>query len=64
VIGGWMLGREALLTGAAAEPWLAAKSPLTRLYASQVLAQAPGLAAGVMAGGDDLEAVSAEALTG
>jgi alkylation response protein AidB-like acyl-CoA dehydrogenase len=64
VIGGWMLGREALLSGGGAEPWLAAKGPLARLYASQVLAQAPGLAAGVMAGGGDLEAVSAEALAG
>ncbi|HEY3697571.1 acyl-CoA dehydrogenase [Phenylobacterium sp.] len=64
VIGGWMLGREALLAAGSPEPWLAAKAPLARLYASQVLAQAPGVAAGVMAGGADLEGVSAEALAG
>jgi alkylation response protein AidB-like acyl-CoA dehydrogenase len=62
VIGGWVLGREALMAAGASEPWLAAKAPLARLYGSQVLAGAAGLAAGVMAGAADLEAVAAEAL--
>jgi hypothetical protein len=64
VIGGWVLGKHALLAAGADAPWLRAKAPLARLYAEQVLAQAPGLAAGVMQGGADLEATPAEALSG
>ena len=62
VIGGWVLGREALAAQGASDPWLAGKAPLARFYADQVLAQAPGVAAGVTAGGADLEAVGVEAL--
>jgi alkylation response protein AidB-like acyl-CoA dehydrogenase len=64
VIGGWMLGRQAMIAAGRAEPWLAAKAPLARFYASQVLAGAPALAAAVMAGAEDLAAVSAEGLGG
>jgi alkylation response protein AidB-like acyl-CoA dehydrogenase len=62
VIGGWMLARQALATAHGADDWSKSKSALARIYASQVLAQAPGLADGVVEGGDDLEAVAAEAL--
>jgi hypothetical protein len=62
VVGGWMLGRQALAAAGADAPWLAAKAPLARLYAAQVLTQAAGLAEAVMAGANDLEAVSADAL--
>jgi alkylation response protein AidB-like acyl-CoA dehydrogenase len=48
VIGGWILGRQALAAAGSDAPWLQAKGALARLYASQVLAQAPGLAEGVM----------------
>ncbi len=64
VIGGWMLGRQALAAAGSDDPWLKGKEALARVYASQVLAQAPGLAEGVMAGAADLEATSAEALAG
>jgi len=64
VVGGWVLGRQALLAVGGEEPWLQAKAPLARFYAAQVLSQAPGLAEAVMAGGADLEAVGAEGLGG
>jgi hypothetical protein len=64
VIGGWVLGRQALAAVGETDPRLVAKAPLARLYAAQVLAQAPGVARGVMQGAVDLEAVSAEALAG
>jgi len=64
VAGGWVLGRQALAAAGAADPWLRSKAALARLYASQVLAQAPGLAEGVMDGAADLEATSAAALAG
>jgi hypothetical protein len=64
VIGGWMLGRQAMIAAGGAEPWLAARAPLARFYASQVLTGAPALAAAVMAGAEDLAAVSAEGLAG
>jgi alkylation response protein AidB-like acyl-CoA dehydrogenase len=64
VIGGWMLGRQAMIAAGGAEPWLAARAPLARFYASQVLTGAPALAAAVMAGAEDLAAVSAEGLRG
>ena len=51
VLGGAMLGK-----GALADP---ARAPLARVYAEQVLAQAPGLAAAVMAGAEDLKAALA-----
>ena len=62
VIGGWMLARQALATAQGADDWSKSKSALARIYASQVLAQAPGLADGVVEGADDLEAVAADAL--
>jgi alkylation response protein AidB-like acyl-CoA dehydrogenase len=62
VIGGWMLARQALATAEAADDWSKSKSAIARLYAGQVLAQAPGLADGVMDGAGDLEQVGAEAL--
>ncbi|MCA6243729.1 MAG: hypothetical protein IM666_08170, partial [Phenylobacterium sp.] len=40
------------------------RAALARLFADQVLAQAPGVAEGVMAGGADLEVLDAAALAG
>ena len=62
VIGGWMLARQAQAVAGGDDAWSKSKPALARVFASQVLAQAPGLAAGVMEGADDLEAVGAEAL--
>ncbi|THD64618.1 acyl-CoA dehydrogenase [Phenylobacterium sp.] len=66
VIGGAMLGRQALAAAAdpgfASDPWLKSKAALARVFAGQVLAQAPGVAEGLMDGGADLEATPAAAL--
>jgi alkylation response protein AidB-like acyl-CoA dehydrogenase len=51
VLGGAVLGR-----GALADP---GRKPMARVYAEHTLAQAPGLAAAVAAGGDDLQSASA-----
>jgi hypothetical protein len=64
VIGGAMLGRQAMAAAGSDDPWLKSKAALARVFASQVLAQAPGLADGLMEGADDLEATSAAALAG
>jgi hypothetical protein len=65
VVGGWMLGRQALAAAGSDDPWLVSKAALARLYASQVLTQAPGLADAIAEGGaDDLEATAAEVLVG
>jgi alkylation response protein AidB-like acyl-CoA dehydrogenase len=64
VVGGWMLARQAVAAEASDDPWLKGKVALARLFASQVLAQAPGLADGVCEGADDLEATPAHALAG
>ena len=64
VIGGWVLGRHALAAAGSDDPWLVAKGGLARLYASQVLALAPGLADGICDGAPDLEATPASALAG
>ena len=64
VIGGWMLAKQALEVSGAADDWSKSKAVLARVFAGQVLAQAPGLADGVMDGGADLESLSAEALGG
>jgi alkylation response protein AidB-like acyl-CoA dehydrogenase len=68
VIGGAMLGRQALAAAGdpafSGDPWLQGKAALARVFAGQVLAQAPGLADGLMDGADDLEATSAQALAG
>ncbi|HEY3948416.1 acyl-CoA dehydrogenase [Phenylobacterium sp.] len=70
VIGGAMLGRQALMAAMAAEavggsddPWLKSKAALARLFAGQVLAQAPGIAEGLTDGAADLETTAFAALT-
>lgn len=62
VVGGWMLAKQALAVAGEADDWSQSKAALARIFASQVLAQAPGLAEGVMDGAADLEAVGAQAL--
>jgi hypothetical protein len=62
VIGGAMLGRQALAAAGSDDPWLQGKAALARVFAGQVLAQAPGLADGLMDGADDLESTPATAL--
>ena len=64
VAGGWILGLHALAAGGAADPWLKAKGAMARLYASQVLSQAPGLADGLCEDVGDLEGTPASALVG
>jgi hypothetical protein len=63
VIGGAMLGRQALAAAGSDDPWLQSKGALARLYAGQVLSQAPGLADGLTEGAADLEATAATALS-
>src|SRR5258706_6178023 len=62
VIGGAMLGRQALAAAGSDDPWLQGKAALARVFAGQVLAQASGLAEGLMDGADDLEVTPAGAL--
>jgi hypothetical protein len=62
VIGGWVLGRQALAAAGADAPWLKAKAPLARLYDSQVLAQAPGLADGILEPLTEMAEIAPEAL--
>jgi hypothetical protein len=64
VVGGWMLGRQALAANGADEPWLKGKAALARLYSGQVLSLAPGMAEGLADGAADLEATAAGALAG
>jgi hypothetical protein len=64
VIGGWMLGRQALAASGSEDPWLKGKAALARLYSGQVLSLAPGIAEGLTDGGADLEATAAAALVG
>ncbi|MBX3485812.1 acyl-CoA dehydrogenase [Phenylobacterium sp.] len=64
VVGGWILGRQALAAAGSDDPWLKTKGALARLYASQVLTAAPGLADGLAESGDDLAATPAHALAG
>ncbi len=65
VVGGWILARQALAAAGSDDPWMVSKGALARLYASQVLTQASGLADAIAEGGvDDLEATSAMALAG
>jgi hypothetical protein len=64
VIGGWMLGRQALAANGSADPWLKGKVALARLYSGQVLSLAPGMAEGLADGAADLEATAAGALAG
>jgi hypothetical protein len=65
--GGWMLAKGALAAAAHApaddvDQWWQTRIGLARVFAEQVLAQAPGLAAGVTAGAIDLIKTSARAL--
>ena len=65
--GGWMLAKGALAAAkhdAADDPdqWWQTRIGLARVFAEQVLAQTPGLAAGVTAGAIDLLKTSARAL--
>jgi hypothetical protein len=62
VIGGAMLGRQALAAAGSEDPWLKGKAALARVYAGQVLSLAPGLAEGLTDGAADLEATPAAAL--
>jgi alkylation response protein AidB-like acyl-CoA dehydrogenase len=62
VIGGAMLGRQALAAEGSDDPWLKGKSALARIYASQVLSLAPGIAEALTDGAADLEATPAGAL--
>ncbi|WP_374342845.1 acyl-CoA dehydrogenase [Phenylobacterium sp.] len=62
VIGGWMLGRQALAVAGETDDWSQSRAALARVFASQVLTGAEGLAQSVMEGGKDLEALSAETL--
>ncbi|MBJ7410626.1 MAG: acyl-CoA dehydrogenase [Phenylobacterium sp.] len=65
VVGGWILGRQALAAAGSDDPWLASKGALARLYASQVLTLAPGLADAIAEeGAEDMAAVPAAALAG
>ncbi|OYU69177.1 MAG: acyl-CoA dehydrogenase [Alphaproteobacteria bacterium PA2] len=62
VIGGDMLARQALATATGDDDWSRSKGALARIYASQVLTLASGLADAVTEGGADLESLSAEIL--
>jgi alkylation response protein AidB-like acyl-CoA dehydrogenase len=69
VIGGWFLARQAI--AAAGDPrteqgaaWLKAKASLARIFASQVLSQAPGLAEAVMEPLPEMADLAPEALAG
>ncbi|MBS0363606.1 MAG: acyl-CoA dehydrogenase, partial [Proteobacteria bacterium] len=67
VVGGAMLGRQALAALAdpsvSGDPWLQGKAALARVFAGQVLTQAPGIADGLTDGAADLEATPFAALT-
>jgi alkylation response protein AidB-like acyl-CoA dehydrogenase len=63
VIGGWVLGRQALAAAGSPDPWMQSKAALARVYAGQVLAQAAGLAEGLMDGDSDLETTTADMLS-
>jgi alkylation response protein AidB-like acyl-CoA dehydrogenase len=65
--GGWMLAKGALAADARgqdddADQWWQTRIGLARVFADQVLAQTPGLAAGVTAGAIDLVKTSPRAL--
>ena len=66
VIGGWLLGRQALIAGhaltEAPDPFLAGKLLTARFYADQVLPQAVALLPAVIAGATDVTAITAEML--
>ncbi|HEX3366994.1 acyl-CoA dehydrogenase [Phenylobacterium sp.] len=62
VIGGAMLGRQALAAAGSDDPWMKSKGALARVYSSQVLSLAPGVADGLMDGALDMESTTAAAL--
>ena len=65
VVGGWILGRQALAAAGSDDPWLQSKRALARVYASQVLALTPGLADAIAeTDANDLESTPAAALAG
>ena len=64
VIGGWVLGRQAMAAAGEDAPWLKARAALARLYASQVLTGAPGLAEGVMEPLAEMASITPDALAG
>ena len=64
VIGGWVLGRQALAAVGSDDPWMRSKICLARIYSGAVLCQAGGLAEGLMDGGADLEGLTAQVLEG
>jgi alkylation response protein AidB-like acyl-CoA dehydrogenase len=61
VAGGWILGLQAL-AATGDDPWSRNKAALARVYAAQVLAQAPGLVDAVTAGAADLESATPQAM--
>jgi alkylation response protein AidB-like acyl-CoA dehydrogenase len=65
VLGGWVMGRQALaaLSGAAADPYFAAKVVTARFYCEQLLPAASSLTASVCAGADTLLALTPTQLT-
>ena len=64
VVGGWVLARQAQAAAGSDAPWLQAKAPLAKLYASQVLSAAPGLAQAVMEPLPEMAGITPDALAG
>jgi Acyl-CoA dehydrogenase, C-terminal domain/Acetyl-CoA dehydrogenase C-terminal like len=64
VIGGAMLGRQALAAYGADKQWLKVKLALARVFAGQILTLAPGLAESVCQGAEGFENVDPAALWG
>jgi alkylation response protein AidB-like acyl-CoA dehydrogenase len=64
VVGGWILGRQALAASGSSDPWMQSKGALARLYAGQILTQASGQADAVVEADHDLERTAAAALAG
>ncbi|CAN7521275.1 acyl-CoA dehydrogenase [Phenylobacterium sp. LjRoot219] len=62
VIGGWVLARQALAAAGSTEAWLRSKVALARLYASQILTQAPGQVISLTEGWAELAETPADAL--
>ena len=62
VTGGWLLAKGALAIAGSADPYLAAKAPLARVYTHQVLSVAPSALAAITAGADELYGLTAELL--
>jgi alkylation response protein AidB-like acyl-CoA dehydrogenase len=62
VVGGWLLAKGALAADGSADPYIAAKVPLARVYTHQVLSAAPAAVAAVCAGADELYGLTPELL--